>query len=79
MLVAGILIETATGAAPRVAARLLGVPGLEIHGGDGSRRLAAVVTAADGDELTRLSEDLLAADEEILGMYPTYVGRDQDG
>jgi nitrate reductase NapAB chaperone NapD len=75
-LVAGVLVTTIPGAAPRVATRLLGVPGLEIEGGDGDARLAAVCTAESGEALERLVERLVAGDEEILGIYPTFVGQD---
>jgi hypothetical protein len=74
MLVAGVLIETLPGAEPRVAARLLSVPGITLHGGDGHRRIAAVFDAPSGESLELLSEWLLAADEEILGIFPTFVG-----
>ena len=74
MIVAGVVIETVAGAAPRVAARLLSEPGLELRGGDGDRRLAAVFTGEDGAALEALGERLLRSDEEILGLYPTFVG-----
>jgi hypothetical protein len=74
MLVAGVVLETVPGAAPRVAARLLSHPGLSLCGGDGDRRLAAVVEAEDGRALERIADELLAADREVLGVYPTYVG-----
>jgi nitrate reductase NapAB chaperone NapD len=77
VIVAGVVIETKAGAAPRVAARLLQVPGLELRGGDGDRRLAAVFTGADGASLEALGERLMKGDEEILGLYPTFVG-DED-
>jgi nitrate reductase NapAB chaperone NapD len=77
-VVAGVLIETVPGAAPRVAARLLRTPGVTLHGGDGSQRLAAVLDAASGEALEALSERLLAADAEILGVYPTFVGADEE-
>jgi hypothetical protein len=77
--VAGVVLLTAPGAAPRVAARLASVAGLTLAGGDGDRRVAAVWEAADGAALEALSERLLAEDPEVLGVYPTFVGRDEDG
>ena len=74
VIIAGVVIETKAGAAPRVAARLLAEPGLELRGGDGDRRLAAVFTGEDGAALEALGERLLRSDEEILGLYPTFVG-----
>jgi hypothetical protein len=81
MIVAGVVIETAPGAAPRVAARLLKERGggLELHGGDGDRRLAAVFTGADGEALEALAERLVAEDAEVLGVFPTYVADEPDG
>ncbi len=73
MIVAGVIIETVEGAAPRVAARLLSLPGLELEGGDGDRRLAAVFTGQDGAALEALAERLLQENPEVLGFFPTYV------
>ena len=77
-VVAGVLLVTAPGAAPRVAARLAAEPGLTLVGGDGDARVAAVWEASDGAALETLGERLLAADPELLGVYPTFVGRDED-
>lgn len=76
--ISGVLIETAPGAAPRVAARLLRVPGLTLHGSNGTSRIAAVLEGTDGGALERLTEELLAADDEILGVFPTFVAKDGD-
>jgi hypothetical protein len=78
VIVAGVVIETVPGAAPRVAARLLKEQGLELHGGDGDRRLAAVFTGQDGAALEAFAERVVAADAEVLGVFPTYVA-DEDG
>ena len=77
--VAGVLLLTAPGAGPRVAARLAAEPGLTLAGGDGDRRVAAVLEGADGGALEALSERLLAEDPEVLGVFPTFVGLDEDG
>lgn len=76
MIVAGVVIETVPGAAPRVAARLLQEPALDLRGGDGNRRLAGVLCAEDGVELERLGERLLASDPDIVGIFPTMVASD---
>jgi hypothetical protein len=80
MIVAGVVIETAPGAAPRVAARLLRerASGLELHGGDGDRRLAAVFTGCDGRALEALAERLVQQDDEVLGVFPTYVAHEDE-
>ncbi len=77
-MIAGVLIETAPGAEPRVAARLLRVEGLSLCGGDGHRRIAAVLEVDDGAALERMVERLVAEDEAILGIFPTYVGAVRD-
>ena len=76
-VVAGLVIETLAGAAPRVAARLFRVAGLEIQGGDGDHRLAAVWTADGGSSLEEMAERILSTDREVLGIFPTFVGADE--
>jgi hypothetical protein len=78
MVVAGVLIETLPGAEPRVAARLARTPGVTLHGGDGARRIAAVLTGASGATLEDLTQRLIASDEEILAVLPTFVGAHDD-
>ncbi len=74
MVVAGVLIETTPGAAPLVAGRLALAPGVTLQGGDGNRRIAAVLEAVDGAALEALTEQLLRDDARILGVFPTFVG-----
>ncbi len=78
-VVAGVLVETAPGAAPRVGARLAGLPGVSVEGSDGDRRLALVWVAADGAALRRETERLLSEDPDLLGIHPTFVGREERG
>jgi hypothetical protein len=78
VIVAGVVIETAPGAAPRVAARLQLERGLELHGGDGDRRLAAVFSGPDAAALEALSERLVRDDGEVLGIFPTYVAAEPE-
>lgn len=78
MVIAGVIIETVGGAAPRVAARLAGRAGISLRGGDGDRRLAAVWTAPSAEALEETTVDLLHSDEEVLGVFPTFVGEDQE-
>ena len=77
-VVAGVVIETLPGQGPFVACRLENEPGLEIVGGDGDRRLAVVWTAGSGKALEVAAERLLERDEEIIGIFPTFIGRDDD-
>lgn len=77
MVVAGVVIETAPGAAPRVAARLLAERGLELHGGDGDRRLAAVFTG-EACALEALAQRLVQEHADVLGVFPTYVAEEPD-
>ncbi len=78
MIVAGVVIETVPGAAPRVAARLLHEPGLELLGGDGDRRLAAMFTGPAGGALEALAERLVHAFPDVIGVFPTYVAEDPE-
>ncbi len=79
MLIAGVVIETQPGKAPEVAVRLAAGGDVRVAGGDGDRRLAAVVSAATGDELERWAEVLLRSDDTVLGVFPTFVGEDGAG
>jgi hypothetical protein len=78
LIVAGVVIETTAGAAPRVAARLRCIAGVELHGSDGDHRLAAVLTGDDGAALEALAERLVEEDAEVLGVLPTYVADERD-
>lgn len=74
MIVAGVVIETQPGRAGAVAARLGAVPGLDLQGDDGDRRLAGVWRGPSGEALEEMAEALVAGDEEILGIFPTFAG-----
>jgi nitrate reductase NapAB chaperone NapD len=76
MVISGVLIETLPGRVSAVAERLARVDGLEIAGDDGNSRLAAVWRAEDGSQLEREAERLLQAESDILGIYPTFVGKE---
>ncbi len=78
MVVAGVVIETQAGKAPEVAERLAASGRVRVEGGDGDRRLAAVVSAATGAELERWAEVLLRTDVMVLGVFPTFVGEDEE-
>lgn len=76
--VAGVIFVTVPGAAPRVAVRLAREPNLELAGGDGESRVAAVWEAPDGATLEALAERLLSSDPELLGVFPTFVAEDEE-
>ncbi len=76
VLIAGLVVHTVPAAAARVAARLRTETGLEVQGDDGDRRLATVLESESAEALERRIDELLAADEEIVGIFPTYVGED---
>lgn len=78
MIIAGVVIQTQQGAAGEVALRLQHVPGLAIQAGDGNSRLAAVWTGPDAETLEKLGDDLLAANDGIVGFFPTFVGEDDE-
>ena len=61
-----------------MAARLVSEPGLELTGSDGDRRIAAVWTGPSGRALEEMGERLLARDPDVLGIFPTFVGTDDD-
>ena len=71
--VVGVVIETAPGAEPRVAARLLALPRVALLGGDGHRRIAAVLEEPGGAPLQELADRLLAPGREILAVLPIFA------
>jgi nitrate reductase NapAB chaperone NapD len=73
-VVAGVVIQTAPGRASKVADRLASIDGLELVGDDGDARLAAVWRAPSGGALERAVEALVRHDEQVLGVFPTFVG-----
>ncbi len=77
MVIAGVVIRTLPGRAPTVAERLESVPGLTVHGNDRDGRIAAVWRAASGEALEAAGESLVDLDEEILGVYPSFVGDEE--
>ncbi len=76
MIVAGVVIETLPGRAAEVAVRIAASEGLRIAGGDGDRHLAAVLSAGEGRTLESWAEELLRSDEDVVGVFPTFVGED---
>ncbi len=76
MIISGVLIETLPERATAVAERLAGIDGLKITGTDGSSRLAAVWRACNGAQLEREAERLLKSQSDILGIYPTFIGKE---
>lgn len=79
MVVAGVVIETRPGRAAAVASRLGTLPGLEVRGDDGDRRIAAVWSGESGEVLEEMAEALLADDGEVLGVLPTFAGEVHEG
>jgi len=79
MIVAGVVIETIPGRASGVADRLGARDDLEIVELDGDRRIAGVWSAPSGDELEKTIEACVKKEEEVLGVFPTFVGADDEG
>jgi hypothetical protein len=76
MIISGVLFETVRGRAGTVAMRLARIDGLELVGTDGDNHLSAVWRGPDGWKLEREAEQLINSDNDILGIYPTFVGND---
>ena len=75
-VVVGAVVETRPGRAPSVACRLESMVDLNVVGGDGDRRLAIVWCSSSAKGLERAMEQLVKGDEEILGIFPTFMGQD---
>jgi nitrate reductase NapAB chaperone NapD len=71
------VIQTIPGRQADVIARLVDVPGLQIKGGDGHDRIAAVWSAESAHSLEEIVESLVELDEDVVGVYPTFVGEDE--
>ena len=76
MMISGVIVQTIPGRVAAVASRLVQVDGIEINGTDGVQRLSSVWKARDGATMEKLAETLLKADQEILGIYPTFIGKE---
>jgi hypothetical protein len=79
MLVANIVVETLPGRARTVAQRMERLRGMGGLTDDGDHRVEGTWKVPEGDTLEGLSEVLQAMNPEILQVYPTLVGRDDDG
>jgi hypothetical protein len=77
-LIAGVVVETVPYRAGFVAELLRKIPELTVHGTDGCRRIAAVFSGRDAAELERLGERLLTEEPYVLGVFPTFVGVDDE-
>lgn len=78
MIVAGVIIQTISGRQADVISRLQGVPGLTLQGGDGRDRIAAVWSGDTAESLEEIVGSLVDLDEDVIGVYPTFVGEDPD-
>lgn len=76
-LVVGAVVETIPDKAEGVALRLGRMEGVQVVGCDGKNRIAIVWDAPDGKHLERALREVIQKDEEILGVYPTFAGLDE--
>ena len=76
MVISGVLFETVSGRVKEVAVRLAHVKGIEITGTHGDDKVAAVWRGRHGTRLLRAADQLLKSDPDILGIFPTFVGRE---
>lgn len=76
MMISGVIVETVPGRIAAVASRIVQVEGIEINGSDGVQRLSTVWKARDGYAMEKLAETILKADQEILGIYPCFIGKE---
>lgn len=78
MIVTGVVIQTVPGRQAEVSARLLDVPGLQLKGGNGEDKIAAVWSAESAQSLEEIVESLVDLDEDVIGVFPTFVAEDED-
>ncbi|MGQ9494793.1 MAG: hypothetical protein ACUVRY_00795 [Thermoanaerobaculaceae bacterium] len=77
MVIAGVLIKTLPGAAPKVALQLARESFLQLLGGDGNEKIAAVVQRETGAELEAWASELVETNHSVIGVFPTYVAQDE--
>ena len=78
MIITGVVIHTLPGRQADVSARLLDVPGLQLKGGNGEDKIAAVWSSESARSLEEMVESLVDLDEDVIGVYPTFVAEDSD-
>jgi nitrate reductase NapAB chaperone NapD len=77
VIVAGLVVETLPQTAERVAQRLAGVPGVEVHGTN-EFGVAITWSGDSREELAKLSEGIVSGDDDVVGVHSTYVGDPDD-
>jgi len=78
MRLAMIAVETLPGRARAVAEDMGRIKGMGTLAAEGDHRVVGTWTIPEDDTLDGLSEVLRAMNPEILEVYPTFVGFDQD-
>jgi hypothetical protein len=73
VIVAGLVVETLPQAAERVAARLAGVPGVQVHGNN-EFGVAITWSGESREDLAKLSEGIVSGDDDVVGVHTTYIG-----
>ncbi|GEM_PF-2840071 len=77
-LIVGLVIEAVPGKMAHLSVELAAIEDFEIVGSDGDHRLAGVWCAQSGKVLEETLERMLEERDDIIGIYPTFVGIDQD-
>lgn len=73
-VVVGAVVETSPGATRSVGRYLERIEGVTIVGDDGRQRLAVVWEASEGQVLLESARALVRTREDVLGVFPTFVG-----
>ncbi len=77
-LIVGAVVETVADKADDVAERLVRIDGLEVVGRKAGRRIAVVWDTPDGNQIAKQIEELVRSDEEIIGVFPTFAGHNEE-
>ncbi len=78
MLIASMVVKVLPEKAEAVQAKLDALPGVTTYGVHKENNIIAVAEVSDVDELERLSKGILADNEEVMAVLPTFLGSDQE-
>ncbi len=73
MYIASMLIKVRPESAAAVEKRIQAVPGMTTYGVHKGDTIIAVAEAEEIRDLEAFGKNLMATDEDVLGVYPTYL------
>ncbi len=78
MLIASMIVKTKPERADEVARQLQRMPNVTTYGVHKDANIIVVVEAHDEEQLENFTSYLMREYADILGVFPTFVGSDED-